>query len=463
MKMESMISVGTMVLLFLMQLLICDIGFWAGLPRRRQFVLRMAVSLAGWVALSLLSALLPGLLPGNDDYIISHIKEFAYFIAVTFLNALLAFSCFDIPYTSALFTSIGAYSIEHIASRFSYILKACIYGGHPVPIAVSHSVFNFLIPIMFSCGFYFLLIRRRIEDNKVLYRDRKVLIISGVNLFICIALSIFEPSIGSASLEEILVLCSNYGCVILACYLCLLLQVGYFRENTLDEKNRTLTKMLQMEREKQTLSKETIEIINQKCHDLRHQIRMLEQQAPEERKQSLKSISDAIHIYDSLASTGNSSIDLVLMEKKLLCEKYNINFTYLVDGSKFCFMDEADIYAMLGNMLENAMESVEKEPNPEKRIITFLARAKGDMLYISMENYCPQPVTFKDGIPVTSKDEKAFHGFGAQSILHIAESYGGNARFQMENQYFVVEILIPMMGDRKDMTGPTNQNVPEKR
>ena len=78
MKMESMISVGTMVLLFLMQLLICDIGFWAGLPRRRQFVLRMAVSLAGWVALSLLSALLPGLLPGNDDYIISHIKEFAY-------------------------------------------------------------------------------------------------------------------------------------------------------------------------------------------------------------------------------------------------------------------------------------------------------------------------------------------------------------------------------------------------
>lgn len=445
--MELMQTVGQMVLLYLMQLLICDIAFWAGLSKRRHFLLRMAAGVAGWVILSLLSALLPGLLlPGNESYIISHLKELVYFISVTFLNALLAFFCFDIRYSSALFTAIGAYSIEHIASRFSYILKACIYAGNPVPTAVTHCIFNFLIPIVFSGGFYFFLIRKRIKDNKVLYRDRKVLIISGVNLFVCIVLSIFEPTIGGASLEEILVLCSNYGCVILACYLCLLLQVGYFRESALDEKNRTLTKMLQMEREKQRLSKETIEIINLKCHDLRHQIRMLEQQAPEERSRSLKNLSDAIHIYDSMVSTGNSSVDLVLMEKKLLCEKYSIKFSYLVDGGRFSFMDEADIYAMLGNMLENAMESVEKEPDPEKRIITFLARAKEDMLYISMENYCAAPVVFEDGLPVTSKDEKAFHGFGVQSILHIAQSYGGDARFHMENQFFVVEVLLPMTG-----------------
>ena len=69
------------------------------------------------------------------------------------------------------------------------------------------------------------------------------------------------------------------------------------------------------------------------------------------------------------------------MEKKLFCEKYDIKFTYLVDGKRFDFMDDADIYAMLGNMLENAIESVQKEPDPEKRIITFHARATGDILY----------------------------------------------------------------------------------
>ena len=90
------------------------------------------------------------------------------------------------------------------------------------------------------------------------------------------------------------------------------------------------------------------------------------------------------------------------------------------------------------------MESVEQEPDPDRRIITFQARARGDMLYISMENYCALQVAFEDGIPTTSKDDKAFHGFGVQSILHIAESYGGNARFFLENQYFIVEVLIPI-------------------
>ena len=127
--MELMLTVGQMVLLYLMQLLICDIAFWAGLPKRRHFLLRMVAGIAGWVTLSLLSALLPGLLPGNDDYIISHLKEFQYFITVTLLNALLTFFCFDIRYSGALFTAIGAYSIEHIASRFSYISNF----PHPYP------------------------------------------------------------------------------------------------------------------------------------------------------------------------------------------------------------------------------------------------------------------------------------------------------------------------------------------
>ena len=439
----NMQELARTVLLFLMQLLICEIGILVAFPRRRHFLLRVLFGVPCWALLCMLSALLPSLLPGNDNYVVQHLKEFSYFIAVILLNALLVYGSFEINYSSALFTAIGAYSIEHIASRFSYILKACIYADRAVPPFVLYGIFDFLIPVLFSFAAYFLLIRKSIIDKRMLYNDRKVLIISGINLFICIALSIFEPSIGDASLESILVLCSNYGCVILACVLCLLVQVGYFRENELDEKNRILAEMLQVESEKQNLSRETIEIINRKCHDLRHQIRMLEQQTPEQRNESLESIRNAIHIYDSIVKTGNSSVDLVLMEKKLFCEKYDIKFTYLVDGNRFWFMQEADIYAMLGNMLENAIESVQKE-EPEKRIITFLAQAKGDMLYISMENYCSSHIRFVDGLPATGKSDKAFHGFGVKSILYIAESYGGSVRFANENNSFTVEILMPV-------------------
>ena len=228
-----------------------------------------------------------------------------------------------------------------------------------------------------------------------------------------------------------------------------MLQAGRFRESELDEKNRILEEMLQLEREKQVLSKETIDIINRKCHDLRHQISMLERQTPEDRHKSLKRISDAILIYDSIVKTGNATVDLMLMEKQLFCEKYGIQFSYLVDGEKFGFMDEADIYAMLGNMLENAFESVMQESDREKRIVNFVAHTRSGMLYISMENYCAVPVQFKDSFPETNKKDKAFHGFGTRSIAYIAERYGGSVRFGQENHYFTVEILLPLEGRKQ--------------
>ena len=437
-----------MVGLFLIQLFACEIPFLSGMERRRHFPRRLLLTLLLFLGSVVGLTWLRSLLPRPDSYVLAQLIGIVYFLGIILLNSVAVWGCFDTEWSGALFAVIGGYSIEHAASRFSYLIQTWAYHERAMPPFVEFFVFDFAMPVVFSLVFFFTVIMKGIVRKTMPYHDKKILAVSAVNLVICIVLSAFEPRIGydwvERSLKAQLALSGNYICAIVACTLCLLLQAGYFKESELDEKNRTLLQMLSMEREKQRLSQETVDIINRKCHDLRHQIRMLEQQTPEERSVSLKSITDAIHIYDSLASTGNRSIDLVLMEKKLLCDKYDINFTYLVDGSKFSFMDEADIYAMLGNMLENAMECVEKEPDPDRRIITFQARARGDMLYISMENYCALQVSFENGIPTTSKDDKAFHGFGVQSILHIAESYGGNARFFLENQYFIAEVLIPI-------------------
>ena len=433
-----------MVSVFLMQLLICEAGFLIGLPRRKHFAVRLIGSFAMFFALVAMDTLLRSLLPGEDTFLIAQWKSILYFAIIVFANALAVHISFDTPYPGALFAVIGGYSIEHAASRFSYIIKACFFPSGNVPPALNYIGLNFLIPLAFSLISYYVLIRRSIAANQVQYNNKKVLAVSGVNLFICIALSPLEPELVVGSEVSVLITCASYVSAIVGCMLCLFLQVGLFRESELDEKNRLLGEMLQLEREKQVLSKETIDIINRKCHDLRHQIGMLERQTPEERGKALQSIYDATRIYDSIAKTGNASIDLVLMEKKLFCEKYDIQFSYLVDGEKFGFMDEADIYAMLGNMLDNAIESVMKEEDRDKRIINFVAHTRSGMLYISMENYCSTPIRFKDSMPETSKEDKAFHGFGTKSIVHIAESYGGTVLFQQENNYFTVEILLPL-------------------
>ena len=437
-----------MVGLFLIQLFVCEIPFLSGMKRRQRFPGRMILTLLLFLGSVVGLTWVRSLLPGNESYVLSQLKGIAYFLGIILLNAIAVWGCFDTELSGALFAVIGGYSIEHAASRFSYLIQTWAYHQQAMPPFVELFVFDFAIPVIFSLVFFFTLILKGIVRKTMPYHDRKILAVSALNLVICIVLSAFEPRIGNDwvvdSLKMQLALSGNYICAILACTLCLLLQAGYFKESELDTKNRMLAEMLELERQKQTLSKETIDIINRKCHDLRHQIRMLEQQSPEDRTRSLEKITEALRIYDSLLKTGNSTVDLVFMEKKLFCEKNAIAFTYLVDGEKIQFMDEADIYAMLGNMLDNAIESVSREEDPEKRVITFTASARGDMLYLCMENYCSATISFQDGFPETSKSDKAFHGFGTQSIAHIAQKYGGSVRFFQENQYFIAEVLIPM-------------------
>lgn len=438
------LKIATKLAWFVLQLFLCEIGFLVGLRRKEKFCLRAIGSLILFLSLVALSAVLREVIPGREIYLIQNAKGIVFFLSLALFNAVALTGCFEVNFRQALFCAVGGYSVEHIASRFSYIIQICLYSQKPVPPLVEYLCFYFVIPVFFSLLSYFFLIRKSFEKNRACDQDGKVLLVSCANLFICIVISTFEPDPIAESIEAGAALFGSYICTMMGCLLCLCLQAGVFHESKLDEKNRVLSEMLEFERRRQTISKETVEMINLKCHDLRHQIRLLERQPPELRSKSLEKISDAIHIYDTVAKTGNDSVDLVLMEKSLLCEKNKINFTYMVDGEKFDFMADEDIYVMLGNMFDNAIECVEKEENTEKRVITLVARARADMLYVCMENDCPVPVSFQDGFPRTSKSDKIFHGFGVRSISHVAQSYGGNARFFTEDGRFVVEVLFPI-------------------
>ena len=75
--------------------------------------------------------------------------------------------------------------------------------------------------------------------------------------------------------------------------------------------------------------------------------------------------------------------------------------------------------------MDNAAESVIKEADEEKRIINMRVEKKAQILHIHVDNYCKDEIQFQDGMPVTSKSDKDFHGFGTKSIRHIAEKYDG--------------------------------------
>lgn len=201
--------------------------------------------------------------------------------------------------------------------------------------------------------------------------------------------------------------------------------------------------MLHNLREQQRLSRESINIINIKCHDLKYRISKISRiEDARDQKEYIESVRNALAIYDNIFQTGNDALDLVLTEKSLLCNEHQIKLSSMVDGSILNFVNTTDVYALFGNLMDNAMESVMKEEDTEKRIISLTVSRWNKGTYIHMENYCGEPVEFEDELPVTTKEDKAYHGFGVRSIKYIVEKYGGSLLMRAERERFLVDIFF---------------------
>ena len=102
------------------------------------------------------------------------------------------------------------------------------------------------------------------------------------------------------------------------------------------------TERILHDREQQyALSRENIEAINIKCHDIRHQIRHIEDDNTDTRvvdKTVLDDIAHQVSIYDSTVHTGNNALDTILTEKSLLGEREHITLGCIVDGHALDFM-----------------------------------------------------------------------------------------------------------------------------
>ena len=192
------------------------------------------------------------------------------------------------------------------------------------------------------------------------------------------------------------------------------------------------------------LSKENIELINVKCHDIRSHLQMYSKEGRMMTDEELSSLKSAISVYDAMLRTGNETLDIVLSERALYCEKYGIRLTCSADGSKLGFMTVAEIGAFFGNALNNAIEAVMKLEQSDKRVINLVVKETMGQLSVLVENYCEGEVAFADGVPVTSKVDKNNHGFGVKSMKMIVEKYEGALSFAVKGGVFRLMALIPV-------------------
>lgn len=195
-------------------------------------------------------------------------------------------------------------------------------------------------------------------------------------------------------------------------------------------------------------SQESIDLINRKYHDLKHQIAVLQAEQDSQRRMDfLSQMKEEIRAYEAQNKTGNSVLDTILTSKGLHCAKHGIELTCVADGAKLDFMDVMDICSIFGNILDNAIECELRIEDTAKRLIHLAVYTKQRFLIIQCENYCDEALKFQNGLPTSTKENSGYHGFGIKSIRYAAAKYDGTVTIHNQDNWFEIDIIIPFSSD----------------
>lgn len=423
---------------FPFQLLISESIFLLDVPKRKNFVLRLVICLALQIGLSAyLESVLMLLLPDSlFQYVLLYLS-YALFTVIPILGS------FDIGMRELIFILAGGYAVEHMIFALSRIMKNLVQSVY----LVNESLLPLLITqyLIYPLGagvIYLFIIRTKKKENQLRDSDFRIAVLGFVIMVFAIGFSVYwsyPQEYKGTRMGEII--CPAYS--FLCCALVLLMEYYVLRENSMKRDQEMMEQLLQVSHSQQKSSKDAIDIINMKCHDLKHQIKALaKMEDNRSRTEYLQEIRDAVSIYDATYHTGCSALDYVLREKTLLFNEGRIEFSCMVEGSMISYITSADVYALMGNALDNALERVMKERDGE-RIISFQIKHHHDMVLIHLENRCSSTLRFENGMPVTDKEDKARHGFGVKSMAYIVGKYHGELMMSVGHGKFNLDILFP--------------------
>ena len=226
---------------------------------------------------------------------------------------------------------------------------------------------------------------------------------------------------------------------IMICLFILFVRSGLLLQSKKENEANLMQNLFLQEKQQFDSCRASIEIINRKTHDIRHQLSSLEGKISESEIQELK---EATRIYDSTIQTGNEILDAILYEKQLLVEKNQIHFTCLCDGKAISFMKQEHLYSLMNNIFSNAVEATTQLENG--RIIDLSIQRKKGFTILEEVNTCKDNVSFDEkGLPVSKKMDGKNHGFGTKNITYIVNEYHGSVKYQVKGNTFRILIYFP--------------------
>ncbi len=288
------------------------------------------------------------------------------------------------------------------------------------------------IPYSLIWYFYF----RKANHVGMYQKHKPQIVIALIILFITVYLTMYaEQAAAQTGSQAVQIYLKVFA--VITILMVFIMECGFLATKNMQSERDELKRMVEEQREKYIQEKKNIDLVNIRCHDIRHQLRELNDSIDPE---AMKKITDCIDVYDSKMETGNEAISVVLAKYGLYCAKHHIRLSCMIDGEKLNYIPAHELYSLFGNAIENAVNAV-KKLDYEKRVISITEQITGNLMNITFTNYFTGEMEFENGLPVNHAEN---HGYGVKSIQMIAEEYGGRLNVQTMGDLFMMNVFFPL-------------------
>lgn len=158
----------------------------------------------------------------------------------------------------------------------------------------------------------------------------------------------------------------------------------------------------------------------------------------------VKEIADAVH-------TGDETVDYLINSRITAAFTSHIQLEVQVEFPRNTNIHSADLCAIVGNLLDNALEAAGKVRAPERRMVRLTIRRIHQMLVIKVENDFEEIPMDENGQFSTTKRDGGLHGWGLKSARAAAEKYDGTVRTTYEGHTFLAVATLSFHGVSEEL------------
>lgn len=153
-------------------------------------------------------------------------------------------------------------------------------------------------------------------------------------------------------------------------------------------------------------------------------------------------LSKQLADYTRNCHSGNKMLDVMIHKYCVDCEMRGIQFEYDVRVCNLAQLDDIDLVAILGNLMDNAVTAAEQSSN---KTINLNTVRRNSYSVIVINNSCDTSPKQSGNRLISTKKDNSMHGFGLKSVEKTIRKYQGDYEWHFDENKHIFTVTVMLM------------------